>query len=157
MNIIQLTIQLIALLLFQTKRVHILNFYLQNFRRSFQLLNLHFTPDNSQLLRFRLHTTGILPTTNLGVCGGRTFKEAVNIPLLMMLPPLWVSWSHTVSSVPTESLHHLWKFSPFLPYSLELNCIKSGFSRLYLHIVTHNLQVKNKFYKFQKINLKIQN
>ena len=44
------------------------------------------------------------------------------------------------------------KFHLLLLYSLELNYIKSDFSHLYLHIVTHNLQVKNKFYKFQKIN-----
>ena len=46
-KIIQLTIQLVALLLFQTKGVHILYFYLQNLRKSFQLLNLHFSPEQS--------------------------------------------------------------------------------------------------------------
>ena len=51
-------------------------------------------------------------------------------------------------SPPFEIFHLL------LPYNLELIYIKSDFLHLYLHIVTHNLQVKNKFYKFQKINLK---
>ena len=41
-------------------------------------------------------------------------------------------------------------FHLLLPYSLELNWFKSGFSHLYLYSVTHNFQVKNKFHKINE-------
>ena len=52
------------------------------------------------------------------------------------------------STPPFQNFHLL------LAYNLELNCIKSDFFHLYLYIVTNNIQVKNKFHKFQKINQK---
>ena len=48
--------------------------------------------------------------------------------------------------------HHLKKIHLLLPYNPELNYIKSDLFHLYLHIVSHNFQVKNKFHKFHKIN-----
>ena len=64
-----------------------------------------------------------------------------------------VNACESMHTVPISIYTAFQNFHLLLPYSLELNCIKSDFLHLHLHNTTHNFQVKErkKFYNFQKI------
>ena len=57
------------------------------------------------------------------------------------------NFENTVYSAYIKSTPPFQNFHLLLPYSLELNFNKPDFSHLYLHIITHNFQMKNKFHK----------